>query len=116
MRSRRQRSVAPWTPDGDFCALLQASRGRRENIIVNVRLPRDERRAGRRVAVPCGAAMQGFSNPLADGSTLGVSAGILGVDALALGVTIPGRITVNDARGDGVWCSVVDADSPWPTR
>ena len=61
---------------------------------MNVRLPRvlNVALVGASLAL-CGAAMQGLlRNPLADGSTLGVSSGAsLGaVLALALGVTIPG--------------------------
>lgn len=64
------------------------------NIILNVRLPRVVNVAlcGAMLSL-CGAAMQGLlRNPLADGSTLGVSSGAsLGaVTALALGVSIPG--------------------------
>ena len=64
------------------------------NIILNVRLPRVLCVAlvGASLSL-CGAAMQGLlRNPLADGSTLGVSSGAsLGaVIALALGVTLPG--------------------------
>lgn len=64
------------------------------NIIVGVRLPRVINVALMGAALSlCGAAMQGLlRNPLADGSTLGVSAGAsLGaVIALAFGVSIPG--------------------------
>ena len=64
------------------------------SIILSVRLPRVLCVALSGAALSlCGAAMQGLlRNPLADGSTLGVSAGAsLGaVIALALGVTIPG--------------------------
>ena len=83
-------SVAPKdTLTAIFCALLgkPAPAGVAKNIIVHVRLPRVM------TVALCGAAMQGLlRNPLADGSTLGVSAGAsLGaVIALALGVTIPG--------------------------
>lgn len=64
------------------------------NIIVNVRLPRVINVAlmGASLSL-CGAAMQGLlRNPLADGSTLGVSSGAsLGaVIALVFGITIPG--------------------------
>ena len=90
-------SVAPKdTLTAIFCALLgkPAPAGVAKNIIVNVRLPRVMNVAlvGASLSL-CGAAMQGLlRNPLADGSTLGVSAGAsLGaVIALALGVTIPG--------------------------
>ena len=66
------------------------------NIILNVRLPRvlNVGLVGAALSL-CGAAMQGLlRNPLADGSTLGVSSGAsLGaVTALALGVTIPGSV------------------------
>lgn len=62
-----------------------------KNIILNVRLPRvlNVALCGAALSL-CGAAMQGLlQNPLADGSTLGVSSGAsLGaVIALALGVT-----------------------------
>lgn len=64
------------------------------NIIVNVRLPRVLNVALTGAALSlCGAAMQGLlRNPLADGSTLGVSSGAsLGaVIALVFGFTIPG--------------------------
>lgn len=71
---------------------VQAGVGR--NIIVNVRLPRVLNVALMGAALSlCGAAMQGLlRNPLADGSTLGVSSGAsLGaVIALAFGVRVPG--------------------------
>ena len=65
-----------------------------KNIILNVRLPRviNVSLVGASLAL-CGAAMQGLiRNPLADGSTLGVSSGAaLGaVVALAFGFYIPG--------------------------
>ena len=65
-----------------------------KNIILNVRLPRviNVALVGASLSL-CGAAMQGLlRNPLADGSTLGVSSGAsLGaVIALALGLAIPG--------------------------
>ncbi len=65
-----------------------------KNIILNVRLPRviNVSLVGASLAL-CGAAMQGLiRNPLADGSTLGVSSGAaLGaVIALAFGFYIPG--------------------------
>ena len=68
--------------------------GMSATIVFSVRLPRVLCVAltGASLSV-CGAAMQGLlKNPLADGSTLGVSSGAsLGaVIALALGVTIPG--------------------------
>ena len=65
-----------------------------KGIILSVRLPRVLCVALSGAALSlCGAAMQGLlRNPLADGSTLGVSAGAsLGaVTALAFGVSIPG--------------------------
>ncbi len=64
------------------------------SVILSVRLPRVLCVALTGAALSlCGAAMQGLlKNPLADGSTLGVSSGAsLGaVLSLALGVTIPG--------------------------
>ena len=85
-------SIAPKdTLTAVFCTLLgkEVPAGISKNIILNVRLPRVLN-----VALSlCGAAMQGLlRNPLADGSTLGVSSGAsLGaVIALALGVTVPG--------------------------
>lgn len=68
--------------------------GMARSIIMNVRLPRvlNVALVGASLTL-CGAAMQGLlRNPLADGSTLGVSGGAsLGaVLALALGVRIPG--------------------------
>lgn len=65
-----------------------------KNIIINVRLPRvlNVALVGAALSL-CGAAMQGLlRNPLADGSTLGVSSGAsLGaVIALAFGITLPG--------------------------
>ncbi len=65
-----------------------------KNIILNVRLPRVlcVALAGAALSL-CGAAMQGLlRNPLADGSTMGVSSGAaLGaVTAMALGITLPG--------------------------
>jgi iron complex transport system permease protein len=68
--------------------------GTQEAIILMVRLPRVMSTAlvGAALSV-CGAAMQGLlKNPLADGSTLGVSSGAsLGaVIAIAFGVTVPG--------------------------
>lgn len=64
------------------------------NIILNVRLPRvlNVALVGAALSL-CGAAMQGLlRNPLADGSTLGVSSGAsLGaVIALAFDITLPG--------------------------
>ena len=65
-----------------------------KNIILNVRLPRVLCVALSGAALSlCGAAMQGLlRNPLADGSTLGVSSGAaLGaVLAMAVGFTLPG--------------------------
>ena len=65
-----------------------------KNIILNVRLPRvlNVALVGAALSL-CGAAMQGLlRNPLADGSTLGVSSGAsLGaVVSIALGIVIPG--------------------------
>ena len=65
-----------------------------KNIILNVRLPRVlcVALAGAALSV-CGAAMQGLlRNPLADGSTMGVSSGAaLGaIIAVAAGFTLPG--------------------------
>ena len=73
---------------------LEMPAGVSKNIILNVRLPRVINVALIGAALSlCGAAMQGLlRNPLADGSTLGVSSGAsLGaVIALAFGFTIPG--------------------------
>ena len=65
-----------------------------KNIILNVRLPRVlcVTLAGAALSI-CGAAMQGLlRNPLADGSTMGVSSGAaLGaIIAIATGFTLPG--------------------------
>ena len=65
-----------------------------KNIILNVRLPRVlcVTLAGAALSI-CGAAMQGLlRNPLADGSTMGVSSGAaLGaMIAIATGFTLPG--------------------------
>ena len=73
---------------------MEVPAGISRNIILNVRLPRviNVALVGAALSL-CGAAMQGLlRNPLADGSTLGVSSGAsLGaVIALAFGVTIPG--------------------------
>ena len=73
---------------------LEIPAGISKNIILNVRLPRvlNVALVGAALSLS-GAAMQGLlRNPLADGSTLGVSSGAsLGaVLALALGITIPG--------------------------
>ena len=73
---------------------LDVPEGISGNIILNVRLPRviNVALVGAALSL-CGAAMQGLlRNPLADGSTLGVSGGAsLGaVLALAFGVRIPG--------------------------
>ena len=72
----------------------ETAAGMSRNIILNVRLPRvlNVALTGAVLSL-CGAAMQGLlRNPLADGSTLGVSSGAsLGaVIALAFGVSIPG--------------------------
>ncbi len=88
-------------PPGDTLAAiwrgmqgLEPPPGVSGNIILNVRLPRVLNVALTGAALSlCGAAMQGLlRNPLADGSTLGVSSGAsLGaVIALALGITLPG--------------------------
>lgn len=73
---------------------LEIPAGISKNIILNVRLPRVVNVALCGAALSlCGAAMQGLlRNPLADGSTLGVSSGAsLGaVLALVLGIEIPG--------------------------
>ena len=75
---------------------LEAPAGMGRNIILNVRLPRVLNVALMGAALSlCGAAMQGLlRNPLADGSTLGVSSGAsLGaVLALAFGVQLPGTV------------------------
>ena len=73
---------------------LEVPLGISKNIILNVRLPRviNVALVGAALSL-CGAAMQGLlRNPLADGSTLGVSSGAaLGaVIALAFGVGVPG--------------------------
>ena len=73
---------------------LEIPTGISKNIILNVRLPRviNVALCGAALSL-CGAAMQGLlRNPLADGSTLGVSSGAsLGaVIALATGFTLPG--------------------------
>ena len=72
----------------------EAPAGMSKNIIMNVRLPRviNVALCGAALSL-CGAAMQGLlRNPLADGSTLGVSSGAaLGaVIALAFGLRLPG--------------------------
>ena len=88
-------------PLGDTVSVLwsaltgaETAAGMSRNIILNVRLPRVLNVALTGAALSlCGAAMQGLlRNPLADGSTLGVSSGAsLGaVIALAFGVSIPG--------------------------
>ena len=73
---------------------MEVPAGIAKNIILNVRLPRVTCAALSGAALSlCGAAMQGLlRNPLADGSTLGVSSGAsLGaVLALAFGVQLPG--------------------------
>ena len=73
---------------------LEVPQGISKNIILNVRLPRviNVALVGAALSL-CGAAMQGLlRNPLADGSTLGVSSGAaLGaVIALAFGISLPG--------------------------
>jgi len=73
---------------------LDVPQGVSKSIILNVRLPRvlNVALVGAALSL-CGAAMQGLlRNPLADGSTLGVSGGAsLGaVIALAFGIRIPG--------------------------
>ena len=73
---------------------LEVPAGISKNIILNVRLPRvlNVALVGAALSL-CGAAMQGLlRNPLADGSTLGVSSGAaLGaVIALAFGIGVPG--------------------------
>ena len=73
---------------------IPASGSTSGNIILNVRLPRVlcVTLAGAALSL-CGAAMQGLlRNPLADGSTMGVSSGAaLGaVIAMAAGFTLPG--------------------------
>ena len=73
---------------------LEVPQGISKNIILNVRLPRviNVALVGAALSL-CGAAMQGLlRNPLADGSTLGVSSGAaLGaVIALAFGIGVPG--------------------------
>ena len=73
---------------------MEIPTGISKSIILNVRLPRvlNVALVGAALSL-CGAAMQGLlRNPLADGSTLGVSSGAsLGaVLALALGISIPG--------------------------
>ena len=73
---------------------LEVPKGISANIILNVRLPRvlNVALVGASLSL-AGAAMQGLlRNPLADGSTLGVSSGAsLGaVIALAFGVSLPG--------------------------
>ena len=73
---------------------LEAPHGNAHAILLSVRLPRVlcVALAGASLAL-CGAAMQGLlRNPLADGSTLGVSSGAsLGaVLAIAFGIQIPG--------------------------
>ena len=73
---------------------MEIPAGISKSIILNVRLPRvlNVALVGAALSL-CGTAMQGLlRNPLADGSTLGVSSGAsLGaVLAMALGITIPG--------------------------
>lgn len=72
---------------------LDIPAGIAKNIILNIRLPRvlNVALCGAALSL-CGAAMQGLlRNPLADGSTLGVSSGAaLGaVLALVLGISVP---------------------------
>ena len=90
-------SIAPKdTLTAVFCTLLgkEVPAGISKNIILNVRLPRvlNVALVGAALSL-CGAAMQGrLKNPLADGSTLGVSSGAsLGaVISIAFGITLPG--------------------------
>ena len=90
-------SIAPKdTLTAVFCTLLgkEVPAGISKNIILNVRLPRvlNVALVGAALSL-CGAAMQGLlRNPLADGSTLGVSSGAsLGaVAAMVLGLRFPG--------------------------
>jgi len=88
-------------PFRDTCAIvwsalrgLPPAEGITGNIILNIRLPRVLCAALSGAALSlCGAAMQGLlRNPLADGSTMGVSSGAaLGaVIAMATGITLPG--------------------------
>ncbi|MBQ8161244.1 MAG: iron ABC transporter permease [Clostridia bacterium] len=79
-----------------WCAVfgLEIPQNIAKNIILNVRLPRVlcVTLSGASLSL-CGAAMQGLlRNPLADGSTMGVSSGAaLGaVIAMATGLTLPG--------------------------
>lgn len=79
--------------DGMFNTASQTDTGGMENVILKIRLPRVciVALVGASLSL-CGAAMQGLlKNPLADGSTLGVSSGAsLGaVLAIALGVRLP---------------------------
>lgn len=83
-----------WTVMWNTLWGLELPQGVSKNIILNVRLPRviNVAMVGAALSL-CGAAMQGLlRNPLADGSTLGVSSGAaLGaVIALAFGVSVPG--------------------------
>ena len=83
-----------WTAITHALLGLEIPQGISKNIILNVRLPRvlNVALVGAALSL-CGAAMQGLlRNPLADGSTLGVSSGAsLGaVIALAFGVHLPG--------------------------
>ncbi len=75
---------------------LPLPEGTARNIVLNVRLPRVLCVALSGAALSlCGAAMQGLlRNPLADGSTLGVSSGAaLGAAvAMAAGFTLPGSV------------------------
>ena len=83
---------------------LESPAGMAKNIILNVRLPRvlNVALCGAALSL-CGAAMQGLlRNPLADGSTLGVSAGAsLGaVIALALGICVMASVVIVPALAD----------------
>ena len=76
-----------------FAAIFGTAEGSSDAIITNVRIPRVISAALIGAALSlCGGAMQGLlKNPLADGSTLGVSSGAsLGaVVAIAFGLTLP---------------------------
>lgn len=83
-----------WTVLWNTLFGLELPQGVSKNIILNVRLPRvlNVALVGAALSL-CGAAMQGLlRNPLADGSTLGVSSGAsLGaVLAILLGFSAPG--------------------------
>jgi len=85
---------------GVFKSLLtgsEAESSRALQIIINIRIPRvlNVALTGAALAL-CGAAMQGLlRNPLADGSTMGVSSGAsLGaIISIAFGITLPGFST-----------------------